>query len=290
MVRSRFLRDLAVLAAVAGVYFVAGKLGLKLASIHASASAVWPCTGIAFAAFLIFGYRVWPAILTGAFLVNITTAGSVPTSIGIAVGNTLEGVVGCYLINRFAGGRYVFESTQNIFRFCFLAGLVSTAVSATFGVTTLALGGFANWSSYASIWSTWWLGDAVGAIVVTPFLLLATDTLQAKWTREQIAELACLFVGLSFTAWLIFGGQFPLRFEPLSTGVSLHPVFNLGRVSARRRCGRHRDWRSLRDRHLGNAARFWPVLNRFSKHIVALAPGLHGRNRADDSGSRRRDR
>lgn len=217
MVRSRLLRDLAVLAAVTGVYLVAGKLGLKLASIHASASAVWPCTGIALASFLIFGYRVWPAILTGAFLVNITTAGSVPTSIGIAVGNTLEGVVGCYLVNRFAGGRYAFESARNIFKFCFLAGLVSTAVSATFGVTTLALGGFADWSRYGSIWSTWWLGDAVGAIVVTPFLLLATDSFHAKWTREQIAELTCLFVGLSFTAWLIFGGHFysALKHYPL---------------------------------------------------------------------------
>src|SRR5467141_4258949 len=105
MVRSRFLKDLAALAVLAAVYFAAGKLGLKLAFVNASASAVWPCTGIALAAFLILGYRVWPAILSGAFLVNLTTAGSVTTSMGIAVGNTLEGVVGCYLVNRFGGGQ-----------------------------------------------------------------------------------------------------------------------------------------------------------------------------------------
>src|ERR1700688_150590 len=102
MVRSRFLKDLPALALLAAVYFVAGKLGLRLAYVNASATAVWPCTGIALAAFLILGYRAWPAILAGAFLVNFSTAGTLATSLGIAVGNTLEGVAGCYLINRFA--------------------------------------------------------------------------------------------------------------------------------------------------------------------------------------------
>ena len=95
MIVSRFVKNLSLLAALTTVYFLAGKFGLKLASVHASASAVWPCTGIALAAFLILGYRVWPAILTGAFLVNVTTAGSVVTSLAIASGNTLEGVAGC---------------------------------------------------------------------------------------------------------------------------------------------------------------------------------------------------
>jgi len=208
MVRSRFLRDLAVLAVLAGVYFVAGKLGLKLASVHASATAVWPCTGIALASLLAFGYRVWPAILAGAFLVNLTTAGSVATSIGIAVGNTLEGVVGCYLVSRFAGGQHAFERAQDILKFGLLAGMVSTTVSATFGITSLALGGFTDWAMYGAIWCTWWLGDAVGAILVTPFLLLWRENPRLNWTREQIIELALLFLGLFFTGWVVFGGHF----------------------------------------------------------------------------------
>src|ERR1700730_7296055 len=129
MVRSRFLRDLGLLTALTGVYFLAGKLGLSLASVHASATPVWPCTGIALASFLILGYRVWPAILAGAFLVNVTTAGSLATSLGISVGNTLEGVVGCYLVTRFAAGRKVFERAQDVFKFAFLAGVGSTAVT-----------------------------------------------------------------------------------------------------------------------------------------------------------------
>jgi len=208
MFRSRFLKDLPLLAALAVVYFAAGKLGLKLASVNASATAVWPCTGIALAAFLILGYRVWPGILAGAFLVNLTTAGTLTTSIGIAIGNTLEGVAGCYLVNRFAGGQRAFQRARDIFKFAFLAGMVSTTVSATVGVTTLALGGFADWAMLGAIWTTWWLGDAVGAVVVTPFLLLWRENPRLNWNRKQIIEFAFWFVGLFFTAWIVFGGRF----------------------------------------------------------------------------------
>src|SRR5436190_21601066 len=92
---------LATVMALAVAYFAAGKLGLMLASLHPSASPVWPPTGIAVASFLILGYRVWPAILVGAFLANFTTAGSLATSLGIALGNTLEGMLGAYLALRF---------------------------------------------------------------------------------------------------------------------------------------------------------------------------------------------
>ncbi len=200
--------DLATVAVLAVVYFCAAKLGLELAFVHPSATAVWAPTGIALAAFLILGYRVWPGIFLAAFLANLTTAGSVLTSIGVATGNTLEGVVGCYLVTRFARGQHAFERTLDIFKFAFLAGMVSTTVSATVGVTTLSLGGFADWAMYGSIWSTWWLGDAVGAVVVTPLVLLWRENPRLNWTREQVIELALLFLGLSFTAWTVFGGRF----------------------------------------------------------------------------------
>ena len=200
--------DLATAVVLAVVYFCAAKLGLRLAYVHPSATAVWAPTGIALAAFLILGYRVWPGIFLAAFLANLTTAGSVLTSIGVATGNTLEGVVGCYLVTRFARGQHAFERTLDIFKFAFLAGMVSTTVSATVGVTTLSLGGFALWAMYGSIWSTWWLGDAVGAVVVTPLVLLWRENPRLNWTREQVIELALLFLGLFFTAWTVFGGRF----------------------------------------------------------------------------------
>src|SRR5438105_2308364 len=93
------VKHLLTLILLTAVYTAAGKFGLKLAYIHPSASAIWAPTGIALAAFLYFGYRVWPAIAVGAFIVNITTAGSISSSIGITLGNTLEGLVGAFLVN-----------------------------------------------------------------------------------------------------------------------------------------------------------------------------------------------
>ncbi|HEV3272279.1 MAG TPA: MASE1 domain-containing protein, partial [Candidatus Methylacidiphilales bacterium] len=140
------LENLAIVAVLAVVYFGTAKLGLRFAFVNPSATALWAPTGITLAAFLTFGFRVWPGAFLGAFFANLTTAGSVLTSIGIATGNTLEGVVGCYLVGRFARGPQAFERAQDIFKFAFLAGMLSTAISATVGVTSLSLGGFAAWT------------------------------------------------------------------------------------------------------------------------------------------------
>src|SRR5207244_5708982 len=116
--------------------FVAGKIGLVLAAVHPSASAVWPPTGIALAATLLLGYRVWPALFLGAFLVNVTTAGSVWASLGIASGNTLEGLLGAFLVRRFANGLKVFDRARDIFTLGGLPGRGATAVSAPAGGPT----------------------------------------------------------------------------------------------------------------------------------------------------------
>src|SRR5215213_4094039 len=141
----RRVSQLALLASLTLVYFAAGKFGLRLAFVNASATAVWPPTGIALAAFVVLGYRIWPAILLGAFLVNVTTSGVVATSIAIAVGNTLEGIVGGYLVNRFAHGHQVFEQARDIFTYVVLVCIVSTTVSATVGVTSLIVSCLAAW-------------------------------------------------------------------------------------------------------------------------------------------------
>ncbi|HTQ63100.1 MAG TPA: MASE1 domain-containing protein [Candidatus Solibacter sp.] len=205
MTRSEAIKNAATVAILAGVYFLAGKLGLQLAYVNASASAVWPCTGIAIAALLVYGFRVWPGILIGAFFVNLTTAGNVESSIGIAAGNTLEGLAAWYLVKRFANGKETFARAQDIFKFALLAGILATAVSATIGVTILATGGLADWPAFGTIWSTWWLGDAVGAVVVTPLLLLWWENPHLRWTHKQMGELALLLLGLLGTGWAVFG-------------------------------------------------------------------------------------
>src|SRR4030095_2572821 len=169
--QSRRCSGLPLIGILAITYFIAGKLGLMLASLHASASPVWPPAGIALAAMLLFGYRVWPAIFVGAFLVNLTTAGNAATSFAIATGNTFEALAGAWLVNRFAGGTNVFDRPQGVFKFA-LATAISTTVSPLFGVTSLALAGFVDWANYGEIWLTWWLGDITGDLVFTPLVLL----------------------------------------------------------------------------------------------------------------------
>jgi PAS domain S-box-containing protein len=211
MQNARFFKSLALMLVLAGVYYVVAKQGLKLASEHPSASAVWPPTGIALAALLVLGHRVWPGIWLGAFLANITTQGSVATTLGIATGNTLEGVVGAWLVNRFAHGRNAFDHALDYFKFVILATVVSPMISATFGVTSLALGGFATWANYGSIWMTWWLGDVTGGLVVAPLLILWSGPNRIRWDLRQWLEAGALMMLLVFVALTVFGGLFPAR-------------------------------------------------------------------------------
>jgi diguanylate cyclase (GGDEF)-like protein len=201
-------RNLVASVALTIVYFVAGKLSLALAFVHPSATAVWACSGITLATFLTFGYEFWPSILLASFLVNLTTAGSVVTSIGVATGNTLEGLVGAYLVNRFAGGRNAPYRARDLLKFAFLAGMLSTAIAATIGVTTLSLGGFANWNRFGPIWLTWWLGDAVGDLVVGPLLILWTSDHRVRWRSAQLLEALTLLVCLVLVTQIVFDGSF----------------------------------------------------------------------------------
>jgi PAS domain S-box-containing protein len=194
------------LALLTMAYFVAGKLGLALAVVNASVSPVWPPTGIAFASFLLRGPQVWPAIFVGAFLVNVTTTGSVATSLGIALGNTLEGRLGAELVRLFANGRGVFDRARDVFKFVVLGGLFSTTVSATIGVSSLTLGGSADWREFPAIWFTWWLGDAVGALVVGPAVVLWSARIGVARSRARRLEGVGLFATVVAIGTLVFFG------------------------------------------------------------------------------------
>ncbi|MGC1693780.1 MAG: MASE1 domain-containing protein [Pseudolabrys sp.] len=177
--------------AVAVAYFVLAKLGLRLASINPSASPIWPPTGLALAAVLLAGLRIWPAILIGAFAANATTAGTLETSAFIALGNTLEGVVGGFLIERWSGGRETFASPWRVAKFALVAVGPATITSATIGVVTLGLAGFADWAKFTEIWVTWWLGDAAGALVVTPVIVLwALSGWRSFFNRHELGAVA----------------------------------------------------------------------------------------------------
>jgi diguanylate cyclase (GGDEF)-like protein len=198
-----------LLAAVAAGYYVVGRLSLQFAFDHPSASPVWPPTGIALALVLLLSARIWPAIFVGAFLVNLATAGSVLTSLGIAVGNTVEALVGGLLVWRYAGGHDALARTPNLFRFVLLAALASTAISATIGVGSLALGSYAEAWELKSLWLTWWLGDAAGALIVTPLILAWTTNDLPPPRPHALGEVVLLGVALVLVTQLVFGELLP---------------------------------------------------------------------------------
>jgi PAS domain S-box-containing protein len=182
-------------------YFALAKVGLGLASLNPSASPIWPPSGLAFAAVVLMGYRAWPAIFVAAFVVNLTTAGSIATSLAIAAGNTAEALVTAALLYRLSGRAPDFETPTGVARFAVLTLTPGPLIGATIGVGSLALGGLADHSQIASIWLTWWLGDAAGALVITPVIVLWARAPAQALRLEQLGEtimvmLATLFIGM----------------------------------------------------------------------------------------------
>jgi signal transduction histidine kinase/CheY-like chemotaxis protein len=196
---------------VAAVYFASAKIGLSLAFVAEQVSAVWPPTGIALAAVLLLGFWVWPGILLGAFLANATANEPILVACGIAVGNTLEAVIGAWLLRRVIGFDSALERVRDAIGLILLAAGLSTMVSATIGVTSLSLGHeylprlqrSIVWSDFAALWRVWWLGDAMGALVVAP-LLLTWATCRNTWPLRRPAETAAMFAGFLATCWLVF--------------------------------------------------------------------------------------
>jgi PAS domain S-box-containing protein len=205
----------AQLALLAAAYFGAAKVGLTMAFVAEQVTAVWPPTGIALAALLVFGYRTWPAVALGAFLANATANAPPGIAAAIALGNTLEALLGAWLLRR-AGFDNALGRVNDVLTLGALAAGVSTAVSATVGATSLCLAGLKPWSAYPALWSVWWLGDVMGDLVVAPLLLTWAGWRRLPWRPRQVAEAAALLLGLAAVSLLVFARLAALfSFPPL---------------------------------------------------------------------------
>ncbi len=198
--------SLTLIGILAVVYFAAAKFGLSLAPMHQNVSLVWPPTGIALAAVLLLGSRIWPGIALGAFLINAFTGVGLAVGAAIAMGNTLEALAGAFLLRRLTRFRESLERPQDVFGFVALAAGLSTSVSATIGVLSLCLGGAAPWRLYATLWWQWWLGDAMGALIVAPVLLTWGARREITWSLGRIAEAGALLASLGLVSQMVFGG------------------------------------------------------------------------------------
>jgi signal transduction histidine kinase/CheY-like chemotaxis protein len=215
---------------VAVLYCAAASLSLRLAFEKTNASPVWPPSGIALVAVLLLGYRVWPGIMLGAFLANVVTfltnqvAGVLATvtlSSLIAIGNTLEAVVGKYLLDRWVGARSPFTRAPDVFTFTAVA-LLACLVSSTIGPTAIALAGMTPSAGYGTVWFTWWLGDAAGVLLVAPLLITWSTQPRLGWAPHKRLEAAVLLLSLLVGMHVGFGGwlldrdaHYPLPFVPL---------------------------------------------------------------------------
>ena len=214
---------------VAVLYCATASLSLRLAFEKTNASPVWPPSGIALVAVLLLGYRVWPGIMLGAFAANVVTfltnqaAGVLATvtiSSVIGIGNTLEAVVGKSLLDRLVGARSPLDRAPDVFKFAAVA-LLACLVSASVGPTVIALAGMAPSGGYATVWFTWWLGDAAGVLLVAPLLITWLTQPRLEWAPRKRIEAAVLFLSLligvhvGFGGWLHHDAHYPLPFVPL---------------------------------------------------------------------------
>lgn len=209
--RNSKLVDLGIILMVAGLYFLGAKLGLSLAFINASVSPVWPPTGIAIALVLWLGYRTVPGVVLGALLANyLLTDVSFATAAGISLGNTLEAVTAVYLVRRFVGSRNPFQRAVDVLKFAVFAAILSTALSATIGNVSLCLSGAADWNNFGRLWFTWWAGDGVSALVLTPLILSWVDKRNLiRWRGWRLAEAVLLLILTALVSATIYTNLLP---------------------------------------------------------------------------------
>lgn len=164
---------------LAGAYFVTGRLGLLLAIPPGFATAVWPPSGIALAALTVFGPRLWPGVLIGSFMVNLSISQqsflspqALVVAASIGMGASLQAAAGALLVRRFAGRPLELIHEWDIVKFLGLAGLLSCVVNPTFGVGALSLARVISWGDVLFHWWTWWVGDVIGVVIFSPLVFI----------------------------------------------------------------------------------------------------------------------
>jgi len=223
-----------LLILIALSYYATAKLGLTFAFEGTNASPVWMPSGIALAAILLAGYRVWPAIFVGALLANlqVLTVSELSfnsiffLSIITATGNTVEAVVGAWLISRFSNHPNPLGTMKGTTLFIFFGALFATLVAALVG--SLSFCAFTNhWEIYDHMLLNWWFGDTLGVLILAPIILNWSQRKLGEWTLLKFAELAGFILVLGFTSYLIFFTIYNLIY--LFIPVLLWSIFRFGK-------------------------------------------------------------
>lgn len=197
--------NVAIVAAVAVTYFVVGRLGLHPEIPNHSVTAIWVPAGISLAAFLLWGNRVWPGVYLGSCAVSFSITGSIPLALVFAAFIVCADLLGGSLINKFANGVHAFFRAGDAMRFIFFGAVLTPALSATLGVGLLCASGLAKTADFSALWFTWWVGDMLGILFLTPFLVLLLGHKHHSPAPTERLEITALVVGLSMICVLNFG-------------------------------------------------------------------------------------
>lgn len=192
------------MAAIALVYVAAAKIGLMYSIVGPSVTLAWLPSGIALAAMLWYGTRIWPGIAVGAWLANAWTGVPLLSVCGIAAGNTLGAVTGAFLLKRLMKFHPALDHLGDVFALSSM-GACCTVVSASIGSASLALGGVIPWADYGWSWLIWWMGDYAGVLTATPALLAWGTPLSFTPSALKVIEATGLLAALMLTSQAIFG-------------------------------------------------------------------------------------
>jgi len=206
------IRTLLQLAVVALAYWLAAMVSLRLALVHGQVTPIWPPTGIALVAILVFGRRVWPSIVLGALAVNLPIGPSPLGAAVIAAGNTLAPLTAAAFLKRI-GFRIELDRLRDAAALIVLGALVAMTISATVGTSVLALSGTVPTGSFLPTWAVWWTGDAMGVLLVAPLLLsLLPHARSPALALRTAAELAGLLVGVGLLTFVLFQNRLRLEY------------------------------------------------------------------------------
>jgi signal transduction histidine kinase len=219
------LHAVAKVATLFVLYVSVAKLGLMLDAVSGFATLVWAPTGIALAALLMYGQRLWPSVWLGAFAVNLWAGAPWLVAIGIACGNTLEAVLGAYALRRLGPFQGSFDRLRQVMVLIVLVAGGTTLVSATIGVATLRLGGIVSPAQFLRTWQAWWVGDILGDLVVAPLLLAWATLGPVKLQPRRLLEGLLLGGAVALASLAVFFRPAAATTYPFEWPYALFPLF-----------------------------------------------------------------
>jgi signal transduction histidine kinase len=185
--RTRSTRYVVEVALLAGLYYGAARVGFALNFSGPVAAIVWLPAGVGIAYLYLRGLQFWPGMLIGDLLANNYMTVPVGSALGQTIGNVLEVVVAAYLLQRLDRDGKVLESVDGVARMLVPLSLATT-ISASVGSISLRLGHVITSDSIPTVWRTWWLGDACGALLVVPLAVAWSRPVRVPLTRRRVLE------------------------------------------------------------------------------------------------------